>query len=926
MIIAVAVACTDHGPPAVAVVRVEPAQATLHVSQSTVFTASLSDASGASLTSRTVVWTSSNATVTSVSSSGTVIALAPGASVITAASGGKSASAAVTVIAPVATVQLSVSAFNLETDSATNIVVLALDANGNALVGRPIAWSSSSPTIASVTQSGRVTGLLPGTAAISATIEGRVGISQVTVLSRGVRQSTNVLDSTRTKLVVDSARQAAGIYTFDLLGGTGATPMAVGQVLVGTQGGGFLRRVTSVQATSNRVTVATVQASLTDAVRDGSFRGTSRLSLPGALITSSFNQPPVQGEVVWGQRSISTASGPVVVRNGEIELDDVEFYDNGAGTVLRFTDGRIKFEPDFLFALALSGSRVDRLEVSATGNLAFDGDYVLQFAAANAGVSREIPLFTVSQPFYTYVGLFPFGVPVIGVVSLAFKGTARLAASARATVRTGFRSNGSVTVGGRYSRTALSSWEFLRASGAAFVPVPISSDASIGVSAEAGLKAELRLTLYGVLGPYMYVQATAAASRTVDFLAQVMRDRCVARIDAGVGFDVSILSFDALVSFGDDRNLLTAPFCNVDTPLALTTTLSGRVYDAITNVNLSAASVTVTRFGAPIATVLTSSQGTYSALVPDNSTYSITASASGYVSASIISQTVNGPTTALPIPLVRTSNSRGGISGRLLNARNNAAIAGATAELREGINATTGNAFRTTTTNATGNYTFADLSAGTYSVLGKATGFVDGSRTGIAVGGTTVSGQDLILSPVGTASAIRIVLTWGATPFDLDSHLTGPVVGSSSRFHVYYGDQGSCNGSPFACLDVDDVTSYGPETITITQLFNGTYRYSVQNFSAVDHGSTSDATLSASNARVDVYVNNVLRASFAVPQQSGTLWTVFTMDQNGTITPINSVSGTPPGTGAVRGMVDGANTDADIVGAALSPKRPPTSH
>lgn len=92
------------------------------------------------------------------------------------------------------------------------------------------------------------------------------------------------------------------------------------------------------------------------------------------------------------------------------------------------------------------------------------------------------------------------------------------------------------------------------------------------------------------------------------------------------------------------------------------------------------------------------------------------------------------------------------------------------------------------------------------------------------------SASDFTLSPclvlAAPNSGMAIKLTWGAAPSDLDSHLKGP-----NNTHVDFTSLGSLTAAPFARLDVDDITSFGPEVVTITRLARGTYRYFVHNFS-----------------------------------------------------------------------------------------------
>ena len=63
-------------------------------------TATLKDASGNTLSGRTVTWSSSNTSVATVSSSGLVSAVTPGSATVTAASEGKTGTASITVTAP----------------------------------------------------------------------------------------------------------------------------------------------------------------------------------------------------------------------------------------------------------------------------------------------------------------------------------------------------------------------------------------------------------------------------------------------------------------------------------------------------------------------------------------------------------------------------------------------------------------------------------------------------------------------------------------------------------------------------------------------------------------------------------------------------------------------------------------------------------
>ncbi len=130
---------------------------------------------------------------------------------------------------------------------------------------------------------------------------------------------------------------------------------------------------------------------------------------------------------------------------------------------------------------------------------------------------------------------------------------------------------------------------------------------------------------------------------------------------------------------------------------------------------------------------------------------------------------------------------------------------------------------------------------------------------------------------------IRIVLTWGAFPKDLDAHLSGPRP-QEGKFHIWWNNKVLIDGKNF--LDVDDRASYGPETITIYKPADGIYTYAVHNFSGRKTAGARD--LSASHAFVQVYQNGRLAERFEIPaNQRGNVWTVFQIDEKQKIIPIN---------------------------------------
>lgn len=304
--------------------------------------------------------------------------------------------------------------------------------------------------------------------------------------------------------------------------------------------------------------------------------------------------------------------------------------------------------------------------------------------------------------------------------------------------------------------------------------------------------------------------------------------------------------------------------------------ITGRVVNEATGAAIGGATVQVSDGSSVVATLTSASDGTFTSADLRVGGYTLTASASGFQTATVSGISVtNGATTDLG-DVELTPNS-GAITGTVVNALSGSPLGGATVELRQGSLL-----IASTTTNGSGGFGPLAAPAGAYTLSVSLSGYITATSSVTISAGTTSSVGQIALSPVLSAGEIRIVLTWGQYPTDLDSHLTGPYPSSTSRFHVYYGNRGSLTSSPYAYLDVDDVSSYGPETITITQQSAGTYRYSVHNYSYWN------GNLSTSGGRVRVYSGSSQIAEFNVPNGSGGIWTVFELN-GGTLTPINTV-------------------------------------
>jgi trimeric autotransporter adhesin len=143
-----------------------------------------------------VTWSSSNSNVATVSNSGLVTAVAAGSATITGTSLVVSGTASITVApAPIATLEITPALPTVIVGQTTPLTVTAKDAQGGVLTGRTITWTSLTPSNASVSASGVVTGIAPGNATITASAEGKSAVAVVAVTVPPVASVTVALNA-----------------------------------------------------------------------------------------------------------------------------------------------------------------------------------------------------------------------------------------------------------------------------------------------------------------------------------------------------------------------------------------------------------------------------------------------------------------------------------------------------------------------------------------------------------------------------------------------------------------------------------------------------------------------------------------------------------------------------------------------------------
>lgn len=401
----------------------------------------------------------------------------------------------------------------------------------------------------------------------------------------------------------------------------------------------------------------------------------------------------------------------------------------------------------------------------------------------------------------------------------------------------------------------------------------------------------MKLRLFAVMAIAGAVALIAAGSGVGD----VTRHDDVQSIETDTWMPEDVDWYSDYVGFRPD--LLTPQF---DAQLALGD-VQGLAVDAQTGQAIGGVDVELFRVnGTPVDSTTTAANGRFSFPALPDFDYYITLNTPGYMETKIWTNAPADTVTQLPEgKMVREPVIlHGTAAGFIRNALTGGPLSGVDLEFRRGINApTTEPVLYTARTAFTGRYIVNNMRAGVYTARAAAT--TNMCESNIVVwtqGGKTIDNQNAALSQALLAGQMRIVLTWGATPSDLDSHLWAPHYGCNAQnpYHLYFAAR-QCG--VIVNLDVDDTTSFGPETTTIgvsqTPVVGQTYSFLVHDYSNLSSGS-SQAMSNSQGLEVNVYSSGgsseCAQTTFTMPPNTpATVWHVFTAVWDGAYWTINPI-------------------------------------
>lgn len=143
----------------------------------------------------------------------------------------------------------------------------------------------------------------------------------------------------------------------------------------------------------------------------------------------------------------------------------------------------------------------------------------------------------------------------------------------------------------------------------------------------------------------------------------------------------------------------------------------------------------------------------------------------------------------------------------------------------------------------------------------------------------------------------KLTLTWRESPRDLDLYLKISAI--EGEIIVSYGQRGNLDSFPWASLNADIRTGFGPEIITIERLLKGKYYGAVHNCS-------SEVNLGGCEAEIEVAFDSMKRLLRCPSEGNGRWWLIFVLDTaTGGIEYVNQITDVPwPDSNPIIGLLE----------------------
>lgn len=306
-----------------------------------------------------------------------------------------------------------------------------------------------------------------------------------------IQENVVAILSENSQLISSETDLANGIYS--IVFSENPPEIVANDILVGDEGEGFLRKVTSVSANGNTLTMQTTQANMEDVFKIATIEFTTDISESSRMNNGKSQELEVN----------YLAKGVRLSGNGlEYDFSNTVLYQEGPLT-FKITNGTATFNPNFSFKSDYSfPGGLSYLDFKANNaNLTIDCDISL---IASAGVS--LPEFsTTLADFDKNIIFLVLGIPVKVVINTKLVAELNANIDSNFDITTGFTNNYTVTTGVKYEND---NWTGTFDLNSNLTPKPIYMGGEVNISQNLTITPRVSVKFYGVIGPYCQPEMT----------------------------------------------------------------------------------------------------------------------------------------------------------------------------------------------------------------------------------------------------------------------------------------------------------------------------------------------------------------------------------------------------------------------------------
>jgi hypothetical protein len=295
--------------------------------------------------------------------------------------------------------------------------------------------------------------------------------------------------------------------------GSSASPLDVGDIIVGTDGGGFLRRLTAVNEKNGAINTQTEFVSLAEAIDAGT----------------------LDADVTFTADDFAKSGVPLAKAGGAtIDLSGLVLFSKD-GVTVSISKGTIEIVPTITLDATFKGHELTSFKAVTEGDLTTDITVRVQ-ATGTQTVSWETNIIPpITKPFVFYIG----PVPVVGTASLSFPFGVAGTVQGTASIESGFDATTHIKLGTQLKDGAWSDISDLGSFEPNAHPAVLSFGSDAGV--DVYVKVCAGLNLYGASDLTGYVQPYIAAD--AQFIPSPFTFVLSAGINGGIGYELGIFDY-----------------------------------------------------------------------------------------------------------------------------------------------------------------------------------------------------------------------------------------------------------------------------------------------------------------------------------------------------------------------------------------------